>query len=64
MTDFHMQEIGTHNIKLGEPGQHPEGWMILNNRFYVPIVVKGQDLWLGSDGKIYRIVMRQEKQDG
>jgi len=57
MTGFHLQEIGTHNTKLGEPGQHPEGWMILNNMLFVPANIDGEDLWLGSNGKIYRLVL-------
>jgi len=57
MTSFDLQEIGTHNIKLGEPGQHPEGWMILNNMLFVPANIDGEDLWLGSNGKIYRLVL-------
>ena len=65
MAGFDLHEIGTHNIKLGEPGQHPEGWMILNNMLFVPVNIDGEVLWLGSNGKIYRLVgLSEEAGDG
>ena len=57
MAGFHFYEIGTHNLKLGEPGRYPDGWMILNNMLFVPANIDGEDLWLGSNGKIYRMVL-------
>jgi len=57
MAGFHFYEIGAHNLKLGEPGRYPDGWMILDNVLYVQAELGGDKLWFCSNGKIYRMVL-------